>query len=310
MIVSASRRTDIPCCYAEWLMKRIREGYALTRNPMNRAQLSRVPLTPDVVDCIVFWTKDAANLLPHLDELDALGYRYYFQFTLTPYGNDLERNLRPKSEIEECFRALSNRIGRERVVWRYDPIILNDTLTAAYHKAEFQRLCGRLSAFTDTVVISFVDLYAKLKRQADRGGTVIRPASGGETAELAGYIGRTAAEYGLHAAACCEMGDLTQYGIVRSSCIDRKRIEKICGCALDIGTDNNQRKGCGCAQSVDIGAYNTCRNGCIYCYANDSRRARGLCRPESALLAGEIAVGEKIADKKVKSNRQEQITLF
>ncbi|MDD6174778.1 MAG: DUF1848 domain-containing protein [Firmicutes bacterium] len=314
MIISASRRTDLPCCYAGWFMNRIRAGYVLTRNPMNRAQIFRVPLTPDVVDCIVFWTKDAANLMPYLDELDALGYRYYFQFTLTPYGSDLEQNLRPKAEIEECFRALSKRIGRERVVWRYDPIILNDRLTPEYHRAEFRRLCGSLSGFTDTVVISFVDVYAKLKRQAGRGGPVIRPASGGETAELAGYIGKTTAEYGLRAAACCEAGDLARFGIGHSSCIDRERIERICGCAVDLRPDKNQRKGCGCAESVDIGAYNTCRNGCVYCYATDSRSvARCSSVPdccESELLAGTVAAGEKITDKKVKSNRQEQITLF
>ena len=111
MIVSASRRTDIPCFYAEWMMNRFRAGYALARNPMNHAQLARVPLTPDVVDCVVFWTKDAANLLPRLGELDERGYAYYFQFTLTPYDRALEPNLRGKAEIAATFRALSKRIG-------------------------------------------------------------------------------------------------------------------------------------------------------------------------------------------------------
>lgn len=128
MILSASRRTDIPCYYSEWFMNRIRAGYVLTRNPMNHAQLSLISLSPDAVDCIVFWTKDAKKMLPHLNELDRIGYKYYFQFTLTPYNKTIEKNLRDKMEIEDTFIELSKKIGKERVIWRYDPIILNETL--------------------------------------------------------------------------------------------------------------------------------------------------------------------------------------
>ena len=154
MILSASRRTDIPCFFGEWFMRRLGAGYALVRNPMNRAQISRVPLTPDVVDCIVFWTKDPERFLPHLDELDRLGYSYYFQFTLTPYGRDVERNLRPKPEIEETFLRLSRRIGAERTVWRCDPILLTDGFGVQRHKEEFLRLCERFEGHTDTVTLS------------------------------------------------------------------------------------------------------------------------------------------------------------
>ncbi|MEG1426520.1 MAG: DUF1848 family protein, partial [Oscillospiraceae bacterium] len=113
MILSASRRTDIPCRYSEWFMNRVRAGYVLTRNPRNHAQLSKISLSPDIADCIVFWTKDAANMLPYLHELDRMGYSYYFQFTLTPYDRTLEANLRPKAEIEDTFIELSKLIGRE-----------------------------------------------------------------------------------------------------------------------------------------------------------------------------------------------------
>lgn len=302
MIISASRRTDIPAYYPEWFMKRIRTGFVLTRNPMNRAQLSRIPLSPDVVDCIVFWTKDAANIMPHLDELDARGFNYYFQFTLTPYGRDLERNLRPKADIMDTFAALSKRVGRQRVVWRYDPIVVNDTYTVERHKAEFSRMCRRLAPYTDTVVISFVDMYPKLKTDA------VRPIDAIEAAQLAEFIGKIAKECGITAAACCETADLTKFGITRSSCIDRGRIEKICGCAVDLAADKNQRPGCGCAASVDIGAYNTCLNGCVYCYATDSfasaRRRYDSHRPDGELLVGAAADGEKIADRKVKSDKR------
>jgi hypothetical protein len=296
MILSASRRTDIPCYYAQWFMNRIRAGYVLTRNPMNHAQLSRIPLSPDIVDCIVFWTKDAANMLPHLDELDALGYNYYFQFTLTPYGKNIEQNLCPKSEIEDTFITLSKRIGRECVVWRYDPIILNDDLTVKYHKTQFRRMCEKLSPYTDTVTISFVDMYPKFKTP------YIRTITANEIVELSEYVGVTATEYGLSAVACCEKDDLTKYGIGRSSCIDRERIEKIIGCPLKIKADKNQREGCGCVESIDIGAYNTCLNGCVYCYANNSfttaLRRHESHNPESELLIGIVSDGEKITDRK------------
>lgn len=124
MILSASRRTDIPCYYSEWFINRLKAGYVFTRNPMNHAQISRINLSPDIVDCIVFWTKDPANMLDRLHILDEIGYKYYFQFTLTPYGKEIECSLREKSQIIETFIKLSETIGKDKVLWRYDPIIL------------------------------------------------------------------------------------------------------------------------------------------------------------------------------------------
>lgn len=308
MILSASRRTDIPCYYAEWFMNRIRAGYILTRNPMNHSQISRIPLTPETVDMIVFWTKDPDNMLSHLSELDDRGYAYCFQFTVTPYGNDLEANLRPKSEIENTFIALSRKIGRERVIWRYDPILLNDRYTASYHKEQFLRMCDKLSSYTDTVTVSFIDMYAKLKT------TLLRPASEEEIQELSAYVGECAKRHGLKAVACCENVDLTSYGIGKAACIDKTRIERILGCPLTVGTDKNQRIGCGCCESIDIGSYDTCLNGCVYCYANHSpviaQRRHASHDPSSPILIGRISDTEKITDRKTASLKATQLTLF
>ncbi|PKM63274.1 MAG: hypothetical protein CVU97_01245 [Firmicutes bacterium HGW-Firmicutes-21] len=308
MILSASRRTDIPCYYSEWFINRLNAGYVLTRNPFNHAQLSKIPLSPEVVDCIVFWTKDAKNILPHLRTIDEMDYNYYFQFTLTPYDHIIEKNLRDKADIEKTFIVLSEQIGKERVIWRYDPIIFNDTLTVAYHKAQFKRLCEKLSPYTEGVIISFVDVYEKLKTN------LIREITGDEIEELGSFIGKTAREYGLAAKACCESTDLTVFGIERASCIDKAAIEKVCGSSLAISSDKNQRDGCGCMESIDIGVYNTCLNGCVYCYANDNPattlRRYNSHNPNSELLIGTATDGERITDRKVKAHRQGQINLF
>jgi hypothetical protein len=286
MIISASRRTDLPCYYVEWFMNRIRAGSVQTRNPHNHAQVRQVSLAPEQVDCFVFWTKDAQNLMPHLDELDRRGYAYYFQFTLTPYDRSVEPGLRDKEAIHRTFAELSHRLGRNRVLWRYDPILFGPAYTTAYHREQFTRSCERLAPLTDTVIISFYDLYSKLKDRPFRapGPTEVR--------ELAGLIGRTAQDCGLTALACCEQTDLTPFGIKPSACIDKARIEQISGRTLKVIQDKNQRPGCFCVASVDIGSYNTCLSGCRYCYANyapaTTRRKAAAHDPNGELLIGDL----------------------
>lgn len=305
MILSASRRTDIPCYYSDWFFNRLKAGYAYTQNPMNLRQIFRIPLTRDVVDCIVFWTKDPSPMIPRLRELDEMGYPYYFQFTLTPYGKDLERNLRRKDEIEDTFRALSMKLGRDRVVWRYDPIIFNDDYSISWHREQFLRLCQRLGNFADTVTISFVDIYPKLRTNA------IRSIRQEEMMEMASIIGPIANEYGIQAVSCAESGDFSAFGISRASCIDQHRIEKICGEPMKIPSDKNQRIGCGCCQSVDIGAYNTCLNGCVYCYANISdeavQRRMFAHDPHGEMLYGYVPDDIPIKTRDAKSHRIDQI---
>lgn len=289
MIISASRRTDIPGYYMPWFMNRIKDGYAVMQNPMNAGQYFRIPLTSDVVDCIVFWTKDPLPAIKWLPALEEMGYPFYFQFTLTPYGKALEKNLRPKMEIEDTFLKLSGMIGKEKIVWRYDPVILKDELTVSWHKKEFLRMCQRLEGAADTVTISFVDLYPKLRTKA------LRAISKDEMGEIGAFMGETAKRFGMRAVACCEGMDLTAYGIEKAACIDQRKIEKIFGCSLNIPKDRNQRANCGCCQSVDIWAYNTCLNGCVYCYANTGDAAAAirydLHDPMGEMLCGKVPDG-------------------
>jgi hypothetical protein len=245
-------------------MNRLEAGYLCTRNPFNPLQTKRIDLSPELVECIVFWTKNPKPMLPVLSKLDEMGYRFYFQFTLTPYGNEMERNLPPKEEVLHTFCELGERIGARRLFWRYDPIVLNDTLDIKYHTEHFQRMCEQLSPYTNSVTISFVDLYRKLKTP------LVREIVTEEIEIISKSFAQVAAGSDLPVRACCEKMDLTTYGISPASCIDRQTIEKIYGHTVTAKADRNQRAGCGCIAAVDIGAYNTCQNGCVYCYANYS----------------------------------------
>lgn len=299
MILSASRRTDIPCFYSEWFVDRLRAGYVLTTNPMNPHQVSRIYLTPEKIDCIVFWTKDPANILEKLPVIDALGYQYYFQFTLTPYGKELETNLRDKKEMIATFQKLSVRIGREKVLWRYDPIIINDTLTIDYHLTHYRKLCQELQEYTDICTISFVDGYRKLNKMIHN--KLLYEISEAQMYQIAAAFSGIAKEYGIELRACCEQLDFSKDGILPAACIDRQIVERITGHSIPVKKDKNQRAGCGCLQSVDIGVYNTCRNGCVYCYANYSQgtveRNIRMHNPNSELLIGTIATNSIIKDR-------------
>ena len=300
MIISASRRTDIPSFYSDWFMNRLRAGYVLTKNPMNPSQISRIALTTSNIDCIVFWTKDPAPMLDQLSTIDEMGFPYYFQFTLTPYGRELETNLCEREERISTFIKLSKRIGSHRVIWRYDPIILNKTLTMDVHLQAFRELSSQLCGYTDLCIISFVDIYQKLSKKVkeELGGS----NSEEELRQLAVALHKISAEHKIELKACCEPIDLTTEGIGRSSCIDGYLIERITGKQIKKKTDKNQRSGCGCIQSVDIGVYNTCHHGCTYCYANHSEASIikniSLHNPNADSMLGSVSSDAKIIDRK------------
>ena len=312
MILSVSRRTDIPALYSDWFLERIRAGYVYVPNPMNAHQIGKVPLSPDVVDCIVFWSKNPAPLLPRLKELEK--YHYYFQFTLNAYGQDLERNLPSIEARIDTFLKLSETVGPDRVIWRYDPIIISEKYPVDFHEEAFLRIAEKIGPHTGSCVISFVDSYGKLDRAFMENGIE-------ETAEttmyrLASGFSRICAKYEISLETCAEKIDLSQFGIGHSHCIDRNRIEKILGKPIESGKDKNQREECGCIASVDVGMYNTCTNGCAYCYANYNRdltkRNHASHDTTSPMLIGTPTAEDKITERKVRSQivRGEQTSIF
>ncbi len=311
MILSVSRRTAVPNYYADWFYNRIKEGFVCVRNPMNPHQVSRISLAPEVVDCIVFWTKNPAPMLERLDEL--MAYHYYFQFTLTGYGKDVECNLPHKKEILiPVFQKLSGKIGSKCVVWRYDPILINAVYTPEYHLNAFRQIAQALNGYTDQCVISFVDTYAKNQANMKKLGVYEFP--GQKLIEFVRELNNTANANGIKVVSCAEQMDLAQCGVEHSSCIDKRRIEEIIGCNIEVGKDKNQRAECGCVESVDIGTYNTCKSGCKYCYANHS--AESVARDaekydmHSPLLRGEITDADRITERKVVSLKQSQFSFL
>ena len=311
MILSVSRRTDIPNYYSEWFFNRIKEKFVYVRNPMNPHQVSKIDLSPEVVDCIVFWTKNPKPMMERLDELSE--YKYYFQYTLTGYGKDIERNVPHKKEVAiPTFQELSRKIGKEKVIWRYDPILFTEKYTIEYHLKAFEQIASVLNGYTEKCVISFVDIYAKNKKNMAELG--VKELSREQLQEFAGKLSQNAAKNQIEIASCAEEIDLGICGIKHNSCIDRELIERIIGYKMNANKDKNQRKECSCLESVEIGTYHTCKNGCVYCYANESdEKIQNNCRlynVNSSILCGEITEYDKINIRNVKSLKEEQLSLF
>ena len=311
MILSVSRRTDIPNYYSQWFINRLKEGYLYVKNPMNPHRISRVSLSPDTVDCMVFWTK---NPLPMIDRLDCLGgYGYYFQFTLTGYGKDIEPGVPDKrKQMIGVFRRLSARTGREKVIWRYDPIFFTDRYTPAYHIKAFGEIAESLQGYTDKVVISFMDLYAKAKRNME--GISVQGIEESRFYDFVSTLSGTARKNNMKIATCAEKIDLLSYGIGHNCCIDKELIEKITGSKIEVKKDKNQRKECGCVESIEVGTYDTCQNGCRYCYANESEKRvthnSRLYDPHSPLLCGVVTEEDTVTERKVRSLKETQLSLF
>ncbi len=164
MIVSVSRRTDIPSFFGDWFIDKVRKGFALVQSLYDSNLLSKVLLTTEVVDCFVFMSKNPAPFLSHLDFLDLRGYRYFFHFTLNPYDKSIEKNLPDKEFLVETFKTFSKKIGKERMLWRYDPIIFGEEMGVDFHLLQFEKFCNALTSYTGKCFVSFLDFYSKVSK--------------------------------------------------------------------------------------------------------------------------------------------------
>ena len=308
-IISASRRTDIPAFFADWFMNRIREGHFHRINPYNTGQSREFSLATEDVDAIVFWSKNPRPLMKHLDELDRRGYRYYFQFTLNPYGPDFEPHLPEPAERLATFGELAARIGANKVVWRYDPVILSSETPVDWHLERLSAMAQELSGKTERLMFSFLDFYGSVNRrltelERSRGIRLFDLAAADRREEMLSFaagLKRIAGNNGMEVFSCAEREDFREAGIGHGSCIDGALIRGLFGSDRVFARDRNQRQECLCAVSVDMGMYNTCSFRCVYCYAN--RREKMIPSnlahhsPRSASIVN-CHAGQKIAGKR------------
>lgn len=261
MIISASRRTDIPAFYSEWFFNRISERYVLVPNPYNPNMISRVSLDPAVIDCVVFWTKNPAPMIEKLDRL--ADYKYYFQFTLNPYGTELESKLPPLDKRIDTFKRLADKIGKEKVVWRYDPILTNEQYTVAFHQDKFAEMASALQGYTEKCMLGFIDHYPHVRASLREFN--IETLAKEDIEAMAVTFKKTADELSMELDTCTIKVDLSHIGIPSGLCVDNRLIERITGYPILSRKDKNQRDICRCVESIDIGTYESCLNGCIYC---------------------------------------------
>jgi hypothetical protein len=292
LIISASRRTDIPAFYSKWFMNRLKERFCVVQNPFNPSRFYRVNLDPSDVDGIVLWTRNARPMLEHLADMDRMGYRYYFHYTITGNTRLLEPYRPDTGEAVRTFRKLSERIGPEKVIWRYDPIVFTAETDKTVHGRRFASLASDLRGFTKRVMVSLVQVYRKNRRRlraAEDTGARLVDAPDRSVEDLMTSLASIAARNGMEIFSCAQEKDFSPFGVEAGRCIDPDLIERLFGLRVSRRKDPGQRPACRCVVSRDIGAYDTCVYGCRYCYATTSiekaRRRFQAHDPSSPVLA-------------------------
>ncbi len=271
VVVSASRRTDIPAYYGGWFMERLNRGTVSYRHPFNRSRIT-VSVQPENVINFVFWTKNCGPFLNYLPLISEKGYKFYCHYTITGHPVYLEEKSPPLEESVKTFKKVSGITGEKFALWRFDPIIFTSDLNEKYYIKKFMEIAGKLEGFTQSCYISIVSLYKKTVRNMAAKGIMYEEAGNKRAGELAFKIGLLAKEYGISVYSCCT--DFLISGVVqKGSCVNRELIKELAGNPDLKLPKRPSRKGCGCYKSVDIGAYNSCTNGCIYCYANANQKS-------------------------------------
>lgn len=285
MIVSASYRTDIPAHYGAWFLRRLEAGFAMVANPYG-GPAYRVSLAAGDADGFVFWTRNAGPFLPVLDEVKRRGFPFAVQFTVTGYPRVLEPGAIETAAAIAQVHAIARRFGARAAVWRYDPIVVSDAAPAAWHRGNFARLAGALRGAADEAVVSFAAPYRKTARNLaaalGRAGLAWRDPPPAEKHALIADLAAIAAEARMRLTLCTQPA-LLPGAAEPARCIDAARLSDVAGRAIAARTKGN-RPGCLCAESRDIGAYDSCAQGCAYCYAVSSRA-----RAQAALKAHDPA---------------------
>lgn len=297
MILNISGRTDIVNYYTPWLLNRLSEGYVYSRNPQYKNNIYKISLKKEDVDCIIFCSKNYKPIINHIDKINK-SYNIICHYTITSYGNDIEPNVPSIDESIETLIELSNIIGKQRVIWRFDPIILTDEYTIDYHLQVFEKICEKIVPYVNFCIFSFVDMYKRL----DVNMPEIIPLKSEAMDVLLENLSKIAGSYDLKLQCCGSDADYTSYGINNSSCTTVNLLEDVNGVKFKNIKTANLRKGCHCVKTRDIGAYDTCPNSCKYCYANKNPkiaiRNYKFHDKDSKLLIGKVNKNDKIIEVK------------
>ncbi len=308
MIINTGCRTDIPAYFSKWFFNRLRDGYVYVRNPYYKNQVMKYNLTPDVVDCLSFCTKNPGPMLPRIHELDEFGQFWFV--TITPYGKEIEPHVPPKEKVMEDFKKLSTLIGAEKIGWRYDPIFITSKYTLTNHIENFEKMASELAGYTHDCIISFIDLYEKTKRNFPGVKEVTRE----ERCKIAKEFVRMGEKYDIQIKTCFEGQELSKYGVDCSGCVTKPVIERAIGNSLKIHKKKSTRGDCNCLLGNDIGVYNTCGHGCVYCYANYNKKTvmdnMRKHNPNSPFLIGGTMEGDIVKHARQESFIDGQMTLF
>ena len=300
MIINTGGRTDTVQYYTEWLLSRFSEGYAFSRNPLFPKKVVRYELTPDKVDCVVFCSKNYKPILPRLHEITDR-FNTYFHYTITAYGKDIEQGVPSIEESMETLIKLSALAGKERIAWRYDPVLITKEYTTQRHLDTFERMAKVLAPHIDRCIFSFVEMYKKLETNMPELVQLSEEARD----SLAMGLGAIANKYGIYIQTCGTNGDFTKYDIHASGCMTLDILGKANGIVFKNLKHKGMRQGCHCIESRDLGAYDTCLNGCKYCYANTNpQKAQEnykLHNPASPLLLGNLKPEDTILQGAQKS---------
>ncbi len=291
MIINISGRTDIVAFYSKWFMNRYKEGYIDVRNPFNPKLVSRIFF--EDVDAIMFCTK---NPIPILDELKNINKPIIFHVTVTPYKNDIEPNVPQKKLIIEAIKRISNIIGIDNLVVRYDPIFLSDKYNLEYHKRAFDRLVTLLDGYVKKIIVSFIDNYKNVKKNINAIGKKEFDESDYKSLGLS--FSKSAKSHGMTVQTCFEEKTLIEYGFKKGECLSHEMAFKLTNKTYK----SWKARGCKCVEMVDIGVYNSCKHFCKYCYANyDEKKVLDnykLHDDNSSLLIGHLENNDIIKIRK------------
>lgn len=293
MILNIGGRTDIVQYYTPWFLKRLAEGYVYSRNPVFPNKVTRYELTPDKIDGIVFGSKNYKPILPYIADI-AAKYHTYFHYTITAYGAETEPGVPSIEESMDTLAALEELVGAKRIAWRYDPVLLTQHYTISRHLETFAYMAERLSGHVDRCILGFVEMHKQIQKNMPE--LILLTEEDKE--KLARGLGEIAAAVKLPIQTCGFHGAYDQYGISASGCITLDMIGQANDVTFRERKHKGTREGCQRIENRDIGAYNTCLNGCRYCYANKNPRKalenHKLHDPDSPLLVGNLKPSDTV----------------